>query len=400
LWKLDKKDLNSLIFNICKLYDHFRLYNIDPLITPKWIDEAVTFLDLDWDEENVKYFNDFKLLVNKHNKGLDKKEVMIDFIDMIYFPVHFNYSMEQSEEVFVDEAQDLNKLSQIILKKMIKTGGRFVAVGDKRQSIYSFMGADIKAFENLEAQPNTITLPLSVSYRCSKEVVKKANTIWGGIEAFENNPDGIVGDNISSEVQTNDFVLCRNNVPIIEFYINLLKQNKTAYIKGKDLGENLLKFIEKVHTEEDYKKNKDTQVAKLIYRLKARGVTSPTSTKQFQQLVEKINIIDILIKEFKTFPNVKDKLKVMFSDKNSDGIQLMTIHKSKGLEANRVFILRPDLIPSPYAEQPWEIEQEKNLEFVAYTRAINDLFVITDIKAPAKKETNFEIIKEIAKQNG
>jgi len=55
-------------------------------------------------------------------------------------------------------------------------------------------------------------------------------------------------------------------------------------------------------------------------------------------------------------------------------VTLTTIHGSKGLEATRVFHLKPDLVPHPKAEKDWEKEQEGNLKFVALTRAKQDLF--------------------------
>ena len=47
---------------------------------------------------------------------------------------------------------------------------------------------------------------------------------------------------------------------------------------------------------------------------------------------------------------------------------MSTIHKAKGLEADNVFILNKNLLPSKYVKQDWELEQEKNLEYVAITR--------------------------------
>ena len=81
-------------------------------------------------------------------------------------------------------------------------------------------------------------------------------------------------------------------------------------------------------------------------------------------------------------PNVViEKIDTIFSDKDKSGICLSTIHKSKGLEADRVFIIHQDLIPSKYASLPWELEQEKNLEYVAYTRAKTILGFVNDFDA-------------------
>ena len=58
---------------------------------------------------------------------------------------------------------------------------------------------------------------------------------------------------------------------------------------------------------------------------------------------------------------------------------LSSIHKSKGLEADRVFILGDELMPLKKAELNWEKEQEENLMYVAYTRAKSELIFINDI---------------------
>jgi len=58
----------------------------------------------------------------------------------------------------------------------------------------------------------------------------------------------------------------------------------------------------------------------------------------------------------------------IFSD-DRPGIQLSSVHKAKGLEADKVFILRPDLLPGPWAtEGTWQYQQELHVEYVAKTR--------------------------------
>jgi superfamily I DNA/RNA helicase len=42
-----------------------------------------------------------------------------------------------------------------------------------------------------------------------------------------------------------------------------------------------------------------------------------------------------------------------------------TVHRSKGLEAKVVYILRPDLMPHPKGNA----QEERNLKYVAITRA-------------------------------
>jgi superfamily I DNA/RNA helicase len=63
-----------------------------------------------------------------------------------------------------------------------------------------------------------------------------------------------------------------------------------------------------------------------------------------------------------------------------EGTLLSSIHRAKGLEAKRVFILRSDLLPHPMAKSEWAKGQEKNLSYVAKTRAIETLVYVDGVK--------------------
>ena len=54
---------------------------------------------------------------------------------------------------------------------------------------------------------------------------------------------------------------------------------------------------------------------------------------------------------------------------------MMTIHKSKGLENDRVFLCRLDLIPSKFAVTQSQLDQERNLLYVGITRAKRELVI-------------------------
>lgn len=64
----------------------------------------------------------------------------------------------------------------------------------------------------------------------------------------------------------------------------------------------------------------------------------------------------------------------------SEGVNMMTIHKSKGLEASRVFLLDEHLLPSKHAVTKEELQQEDNLSYVALTRSMNELYFIKSKK--------------------
>jgi ATP-dependent exoDNAse (exonuclease V) beta subunit len=72
----------------------------------------------------------------------------------------------------------------------------------------------------------------------------------------------------------------------------------------------------------------------------------------------------------------------LFSDNaKSNQIRLSSVHKAKGLEADRVWIACSDKVPT-WAKQSWEKEQEANLIYVARTRAKQQLALCL---SPAEK---------------
>jgi DNA helicase-2/ATP-dependent DNA helicase PcrA len=82
-------------------------------------------------------------------------------------------------------------------------------------------------------------------------------------------------------------------------------------------------------------------------------------------------------KKCKTSDQIIEVINSIFVE-TVDGIVLSTMHKSKGLEANNVFIIDRFRLPAPFAKQEWEREQEKNLDYVARTRAKNKLIYVSD----------------------
>ena len=61
-------------------------------------------------------------------------------------------------------------------------------------------------------------------------------------------------------------------------------------------------------------------------------------------------------------------------DKNT--VILTTAHKSKGLEYERVYVLRFDQFPHPKAKRPEDKEQEENAKYVTGTRAMDELHIV------------------------
>lgn len=328
-------------------------------------------------------------------KILDRDKNQIDFNDMIRFPAISNhYQFPKYDFVLIDECQDLNKAQQILMQKVL-ANGRFVAVGDPHQAIYGFAGADAESFESLAKIPNTKQMPLNVCYRCSKNIIKETQKIVPDIEWFDGNGDGVVNFNAKvADIQVGDMVLCRTTMPLVKLCYRFIGNDIPAYIKGRDIGQNMINFIKKS------KKNSlrqlsswmDEQVDKERVKLSKRYQSlSPTEIDEITSLVnlrEKVAIINLIIDNNGTVISIGtliQKIESIFNDQGN-GICLSTVHKSKGLEADRVFIIEPSKMPHPMAKLPWQRVQEMNIKYVAYTRAKEFLGVIPESEFTAYKK--------------
>lgn len=86
-------------------------------------------------------------------------------------------------------------------------------------------------------------------------------------------------------------------------------------------------------------------------------------------------LIDSMPETERTIPALLNTIDSLFSDKKN-AVVLATIHKSKGLEADRVFWLGRNECPAKWARQDWQKQQEVNLCYVAATRAKQALYTI------------------------
>lgn len=310
----------------------------------------------------------------------------IDFTDMIWFPNVMNIPLTKYDWVFIDECQDLNAAQRELFLKCIKSGGRFVAVGDERQAIYGFSGADADSFKKLRHLPNTVKLPLSICYRCDKDIITLAKTIVPQIQSRDNAENGVINRDAKMEdVKDGDMILCRVTAPLVRLCMKYISQGVKAYVKGRDIGANLCSMIEKTgkNTIEGALEAMRQDLGKIIGKLIAQKIVSNEQEARehpkFVNLNDKIESIETISEGLKKSSEVIDKIKTIFSDDNGSGICLSTIHKSKGLENDRVFIICEDKMPLKGCMNiPWMAEQEWNLIYVAYTRAKHYLGFIQD----------------------
>ena len=381
-------DIDKFVKNVVDLSNLGRLHLIDFDTKPIGVNDLNKLADIhsinNEDGESIVAWYLSKL-------GLHYQDV-VDFTDMIMFPNIMNLSTDVYDYVFIDECQDLNTCQRLLMEKAIKPDtGRFIAVGDPKQAIYAFAGADYESYQKLKKIPNTIELPLSVTYRCAEPIVKWVKHLNPLIKHFSKNKTGVVHETFSyKDIQDGDMVLCRNTFPIVALCIKLLSEGKKSYIIGSDIGMSLILMIENCE-----KKTEDFTMInvfsrlyhdkdKLIEKVMSNHKMIKSEAMEDSQVIimnEKIQAIEVLSEGISNPHDVIRKIKELFSNDKKSGICLSNMHKSKGLESERVFIIHQELIPSKYAKLQWQIEQERNLEYVAYTRAKTTLGFVNDFDA-------------------
>jgi superfamily I DNA/RNA helicase len=396
-------DIDKFVKNVVDLSNLGRLHLIDFDTKPIGVNDLNKLADIhsinNEDGESTVAWYLSKL-------GLHYQDV-VDFTDMIMFPNIMNLSTDVYDYVFIDECQDLNTCQRLLMEKAIKPDtGRFIAVGDPKQAIYAFAGADYESYQKLKKIPNTIELPLSVTYRCAEPIVKWVKHLNPLIKHFSKNKTGVVHETFSyKDIQDGDMVLCRNTFPIVALCIKLLSEGKKSYIIGSDIGMSLILMIENCE-----KKTEDFTMInvfsrlyhdkdKLIEKVMSNHKMIKSEAMEDSQVIimnEKIQAIEVLSEGISNPHDVIRKIKELFSNDKKSGICLSNMHKSKGLESERVFIIHQELIPSKYAKLQWQIEQERNLEYVAYTRAKTTLGFVNDFDAFKSYKSQSENVVKVS----
>ena len=271
----------------------------------------------------------------------------------------------------------MNLAQHKLIENLINQGDveKWIAVGDRNQAIYGFSGAYSSSFDLFHEQENVVELPLDICYRCATNIVDVANEVYDVMEYstdFEGKVETITNPML---IQDNSMVICRNSTPLIDLYFELLSYNKKVYIKGEDILTGILRFL-KPYDSHTVVSAKIEMAYKIEDLSKDESDEGKIKLYYFKEDYEKfIKLSNHLAQEYETIHSLVNKIKSLFVDK-TDSIMLCTIHKSKGLEADIVYILNENLIPSKFAKSAEQLKQENNLKYVARTRAKNELYFL------------------------
>jgi len=300
-----------------------------------------------------------------------KRDGTLDFSDMLWLPLRHNWVRGQYDLVVVDECQDMNAAQIELATRSVRKSGRIIVVGDDRQAIYGFRGADSGSLDRLKAKMKAEELPLTVTYRCPKAVVAEAATLVPDYCAAETAPAGEVGAlamaKLPETVQPGDFVLSRKNAPLVRVCLSILRAGTRAKVEGRDVGKGLVALVKKLKPKtipqfierlEAWEEREKARAAKL------KPATAERKTAEVEDQAETLRHLSEGLAEVQ---ELEARIEHLFAD-DAAGVRgqvvCSSVHRSKGLEAPRVFVLRSTLADPATAGR-----EEQNIRYVAITRA-------------------------------
>lgn len=307
---------------------------------------------------------------------------VVDYDDMIYLPLKLQVPIPSADCVIIDEAQDLSPAQVLIMRSACRW--RFIAVGDPRQAISFFRGADHLVMARIAKELGSEVLPLSVTYRCPRAVVAFIKTEVSGladIEAAPDAPEGVVETMTTSEFlgpfgpRPGDFVLSRTNAPLMQLCTHFLRRGIPAVVAGREVGYALLGLIDRAKKAKvsDLLRWLDEYRSQEVARVTALGQDPEVSAERVQRVDDEIEAIRAVARGLTEVSVVRELIHSMFSDANPEGaVVLSTVHKAKGLERDTVWLLEKTFYSGPN-----EVE-EANIFYVAATRARRRLVIVDD----------------------
>ncbi len=417
----EKFAINNLIYNIKQhlfsmnhkyrstlTKDNF--YDFEKMVIHFGIFNRTEIEKAHFDRELRYYYECHKILLKAGNK-IAKEKQMYDFTDMLYLPYVWKLSpLRKFKFLFIDECQDLSKGQFAIAAKYGKRGGRILAVGDPSQSIYGFTGADIESFNIVKEYTKAKELPLTTCFRCPRSVIEIAQAIRPDIHGNKRavgKIHRITFDDIIKKARPNDLIISRIKAPLLILVFQFIDKNIKVKIHDEEVKEtvNELKYIFK---EEELNadfaleingfksiKRKVIERWEWVIKKKSKRIVDKEERDTFIKTeIEYLhNRLTFLQKKHELWKkqcrNISEMLEHIqnFISSDDNPIRLSSIHRAKGLEENRVFIIDYDNLPMRRKEQQeWELIQELNLKYVAITRAKRELFLVEPIKREEKEE--------------
>lgn len=411
------KDNYVNLYNLCRLTLTDMSSNKD---VSRLIDDHVLFLyygDEGYSAPDISEITSTLKILDTKSRQQFETQGTIDFTDMLW--ITFNKLKYDNWEVpywalytniYCDEVQDFSNIQLNFLKFIKRAKGRYVFIGDFHQAIYNFAGANAQAFNQIPKMFAPVeTFDLPICYRCAKSHLSRVNREYGiPILPRDDAPMGFVKtidkNKISEYAKAGDMVISRKNKWIAEVVLDLARNGTPIFIEDKEMVGaikrqilsskctsvgTLEKFLQKVIS--NYNKKLSEIVSKNVReggheeeRLEAVAETNSKidNTSFLLEILEGYLENHTSSDSVSKFSNFVDKL--LNTTPSPECVRLCSIHKAKGLEATNVFVLNEAKINFDFRNSKEQNVQEKNLSYIATTRAKEGLYLV---KEPSKTTT-------------
>jgi DNA helicase-2/ATP-dependent DNA helicase PcrA len=306
--------------------------------------------------------------------------------------------------LFVDELQDANPAQLALLDSWIGPGEDVFAVGDARQSIYGWNGADPEALERFAAtRPGTRTIALTTNYRSTQAVVaaaaavlgaeeiRAARTDEGPVPTVLSYPDGAseatgVAQAIAllrqSGLDLSDFaVLARTNRQLEEVAnactaagIALHVTSARPFLERPTVSR-LLRPIARSFDPGSFTDWIRSLQRRAIATDAGEGAPTHPSGEDDEALLlefaEEYGALDPAPTGDGFLRFLRESADDLSRGSGSSGVDLLTFHRAKGLEWTAVFVigLEDGYVPLAHASTAAQRAEEQRLLYVAMTRA-------------------------------
>jgi hypothetical protein len=306
----------------------------------------------------------------------------ISFNDMVWLPTALDCVKPWFNLVVIDEAQDMSRPQLMMARGACHSGGRIVCIGDDRQAIYGFRGAAQNGMSMMKVTLRAETLPLTVTRRCPKKVVELARKSVEDYRAADDAPEGKVESVAHTQASAvGDVILSRLNAPLMPLALSFLRKHIPARIEGRDIGRQLSTMVKQMRAKDatDFCVKVESWKQKQIARLSVQNQPE----KKIENVKDLAETLLCLAEGCVTVYDIETRIGNLFDDTNSKSkpaVTLSTVHKAKGLEWNRVFVLA-----DTFGKNKWaDAREEANIWYVAITRTKSELYLVSSQEVTEK----------------
>jgi DNA helicase-2/ATP-dependent DNA helicase PcrA len=300
--------------------------------------------------------------------------------------VHWRY-----RHLFVDEAQDLNPLQHSMLEALRAGRLDLCLVGDPRQAIYGWNGADPTTLAEVEVRyPGVTVVSLTSNYRCSPQVVRAgaaALAASGQQDNSESRQPGaatVIVQQLADEVEEAEAV-ARHVRGLLHHHRGsdlavLARTNEQLTV----LQQALTSFG--VDSERSNGRSPLDVALRAAYRCTSReqlAIWVDTAFSTGDELTRRVaEEADRFLSSgehgaFRGWVERRDPFDDLEPTDSRDAVALLTFHAAKGREWWGVVITGAEegLVPHGSASSPTQLAEEARLFYVAITRAAQHLLI-------------------------